>query len=187
MKPKSFIISVLFFSSLFFLLISDCRPATVSAPIYQEIDTTTRQTWTPFAPLQLSELLNMSRKEVEQKLHRRLNFKERLTLFLLKHQAKRLQKLSPGNDDCPKLKKKAERANFFGIFGFFFLGMIFGIVAIVNGVQAIQLAEANPDCPEVEKYRKKATVGIVFGVLGIIFWSIFLTWVIIQAAGVVYI
>ncbi len=168
MKSKFFTLVTLLVSSFVFLGIPNQGLSMASIPTIQEMDGTTDCTLTLFAPLWLSDLPDMSRKEVEQKLNRRLKLKERLTLNLLKRHAKRMDGLEFSNNDCSKLEKKARNSIIFGIIGLFIAGIIFGILAIIAGAKAVKLAKASPDCPDAEKKRKKGTIGIVLGVLDII-------------------
>ena len=121
-----------------------------------------------FAPLKNSELAEMERHEVEQKLARKLSFQERYTLRLLKRHIKRMDGLNPGQEACSQLIKKASNSLLFGIVGFFFAGIIFGILAISAGSKAVTLADTNPDCIDSVKLRNKGTAGIILGVIDII-------------------
>lgn len=169
MKSKFLTLVMLLVSSLVFLGIPNRGFSVVAAPTIEEANrTATDCTLEIFAPLQLSDLPNMSRKEVEQKLNRRLKIKERLTLRLLKRNVKRMEDIGFNNNDCSTLEKKARNSVSFGILGLLIAGIIFGILAISAGSKAVKLAKANPDCPDAERKRKKGTTGIVLGVIDII-------------------
>jgi len=137
-------------------------------PAIEETNSTSGCTLSIFAPLQLSDLPNMSRKEVERKLNRRLKFKERITLRQLKRHAKRMNGLEFNDDDCALLEKRSKASVLFGILGLIIAGIIFGVIAISAGSKAVKLAKANPDCPDAEAKGKKGRVGIILGVIDII-------------------
>jgi len=168
MKSKSLHLVILLLSSLVFLGISNRALAVVVNPAMEEVHSTSDCTLSIFAPIQLSELPNMSRKEVEQKLNRRLKFKERMAFRQLRRHAKRMDGLEFNNDDCALLEKRAKAGVLFGILGLIIAGLIFGVVAIAAGSKAVKLAKANPDCPDAEKNRKKGSAGIILGVIDII-------------------
>ena len=121
-----------------------------------------------FAPLQLTDLAVMSRKDVEKKLDKRLTFRERQSLRILKRHAKRIDGFELSNDDCAAINKKASNAVIWGIVGLLIAGLIFGIIAISMGSKAKRMAIANPDCPDAEKMRKKGNTAVVLGVIDII-------------------
>jgi len=168
MKSKTLNLLILLFSSLVFLGISNPALAVGVNPAVEETISTTDCTLSIFAPLQLSELPNMSRKEVERKLNRRLKFKERITLRQLKRHAKRMDGLAFNDDACALLEKRSKASVLFGILGLIIAGLIFGVIAISAGSKAVKLAKAHPDCPDAEKKRKKGTAGIILGVIDII-------------------
>jgi hypothetical protein len=128
-----------------------------------------------FAPLRITDLSEMNRKDVEQKLNRSLSLKDRLTLKLLQRHAKRKNNLGlSATDDCSKMEKKAGNSILFGILGLIIAGIIFGIVAIALGSKARKLAKDNPDCPDAAKKAKKGKIGMILGVIDIIGAVIFL-------------
>lgn len=168
MKSKTLNFFILLFTSLVFLGIPTPGLSVVGTPSIEETTKTTGCTLEIFAPLQLSDLPNMKRKEVEKKLNRRLKFKERMTLRLLKRHAKRMGGLEFNDDQCALLEKRAKAGVLFGILGLFILGFIFGFIAIIAGAKARKLAKEHPDCPDAEKNLKKGTAGIILGVIDII-------------------
>lgn len=171
MKSKKVIVALLFFCSFLILGIPSNGLAIHTV---QKTTETTDCTLSLFAPLQLSDLSNMSRKEVEQKINRRLKFQERLTLRLLKRHVKRMDKLDLDSDACSIIGKKARNSILFGIVGFLFAGIIFGGLAVNAGLKAVKLANENPDCPESEKRKRRGNIGIVIGVIDIVAALIFI-------------
>lgn len=140
----------------------------VNTPIRPHFSGTFDCTSTIFHPLPYSELSTMKIEEVEKKLNRSLELKEKLTFKLLKRFYKKDALKSLMADDCTILERKAGNSLLFGLLGLLIAGIIFGILAISAGSKAVKLAKANPTCPDAERKRKKGTAGIVLGVIDII-------------------
>ena len=168
MKSKTLHLIMLLFCSLFFLTIPNQTSAVVVKPAVEETINNSDCTLSIFAPIQLSELPNMSRKDVEKKLNRRLKFKERMALRQLKRHAKRMDGLEFTEDECALLEKRSKASMLFGILGLIILGVIFGVIAIAAGAKANKLSKANPTCPDAQKKGKKGRIGIVLGIIDII-------------------
>ncbi|MGB3546356.1 MAG: hypothetical protein WBA17_05250 [Saprospiraceae bacterium] len=165
---------LLLLGSFAFLLVPVHATAAIVTPTIVETEGVTGCTSSLFAPLRLSDLPEMSRKEVELTINRRLKLKERITLKVLKHHVKRMTRLGIDVDDCIQLEKKASNGVIFGIIGLFFAGIILGILAISAGSKAVKLSRANPDCPDAAKNGRKGNTGIVLGVIDIIGGIIFI-------------
>jgi uncharacterized protein DUF4190 len=86
--------------------------------------------------------------------------------------------LSPGTDDTEKAVKWlipigrsgwAVASGYLGLLSCFpFVGLLFGIAAVVTGILAIRRAKKNPKMGG----RGRAVFGIVMGIIGILFWGI---------------
>lgn len=166
MKAK-FLSLLLFCGFAFFLSPSQGHSATVIPATAQSVSTDDC-TSTLFAPIKTSDLVGMSRKEVEVQLGRKLPLKERLTLKLVKRYDKRMTKLGLVENDCSFLERKANEALLFGLLGLLIAGIIFGILAITAGSKAKRLAAEHPDCPDAERKGKKGNTGIILGIIDII-------------------
>ncbi len=159
---------ILLMSSLFFVGIPT-EGYSVHAPAVNEVtNQKSKCTSNIFAPLEIADLAKMSRKQVERKIDRKLKFKERLTFRVMKRYAKKMDRLGTDEDACAMLEKKAKGGVLFGILGLIIAGLIFGILAIINGSKAKKLAKENPSCLESQKRGKQGTVAIVLGILDII-------------------
>lgn len=172
MKIKFFLILALGMTSTLFMLLPNTVAAEVHPPIVEEVNETDGCILSLFAPLRLSDLPDMKRKEVEKAVGRKLKFKERMTLRTLRRHANAIKGLDLTAEDCALMEKKSKGGVLFGILGFFILGLVFGIVAIVLGVKARKLAKANPDCDESESALKRGTTAIVLGILALVVNSI---------------
>lgn len=159
-------ISVLIFLCTFFV-------STPSSAIHAVKDATKVENYnctsSVFAPLELYELKDMSRKEVEKKLNKKLKFKERMVLKIVKKALKKADKynLDMERNDCAELESKANTSFILGIIGMVVLPLIMGIIALSFATKALRIADANPDCPDVEKYRAKAQTGKILGIIAI--------------------
>ncbi len=163
--------SLLTVNMLIFSLIFPIRGMAVTAP--EQIPSVARTSScvsTLFAPLLLSELPGMKRREVEKQLDRHLVLRERQILKILQRHVKRMGKIGLELDEaaCKEMERKAENAIVFGIIGLFLVGFILGFMAIAAGLKAKKLANANPDCPEAARMRKKGNAGIILGIADII-------------------
>jgi len=123
----------------------------------------------PFlAPIQIHELKDLRRKEVEKRINRKLKFKERILFRMLKRHSKRTADLPDTEDSCELMAKRAKGSVALGIIGLVFAGLILGFVAILSGSKAVKLARANPDCPDAASLKKKGTAGMILGIIGMI-------------------
>jgi len=167
MNSRFFIPAIFIFSLTLFAIPNDSLAVNIP-PVQEESKSVLDCTSTLFAPLQLSDVRNLSRKKIEKKLDRKLKLKERLSLKMLKRYVKRADRLGLDNEDCEQMEKKAKGGLVMGIIGLFIAGLILGILAIIFGSKARKYAKENPDCEKAAASKTKGTIAIVLGVLDII-------------------
>lgn len=118
--------------------------------------------------LDLVDLAQMDRKEVEQKLGRKLNLGERIALSIAKKKVKKAQrKAQRAGDGYARTDGLAIAGFVCGIVGLLSFGVL-SILAIVFSIIGLNNIRRNPD--EI-KGRGLATAGLVCGIIGVVFWT----------------
>jgi len=105
--------------------------------------------------LSADDLLNKDRREIEHKLGKKLNLKERIVLKLLKKKIKKAYKKGKSKEE---LRKVAAYDKFEFHLGAFFLGLILGL--ILSWVGAIIVSQYMK-----KEKRKSAWIGFAVGAL----------------------
>lgn len=123
-----------------------------------------------FAPLRIEELALLDRRQIELRLDRKLSFRERQTLKIIKGKIRKLSKSKSqiNAQACMMIERKASNSIAMGIVGLFFAGLIFGGIALSSAGKAKRYIAANPDCPGNSRNRRKARTGTILGIIDII-------------------
>lgn len=120
--------------------------------------------------LEANDLINLEKEDLEAKVGRKLKFKEKLSLGLVKRKLKKNKQLS-GVDALEQTKTDglAVAGLVTGIVGLFFLGIILGTLAIVFSAIALKRIRREP---ETRTGRGLAIAGLVLGIVGVVGWAL---------------
>lgn len=169
MKNHTLILSLFGLLSLFFLTgISETRVSFASDLTVAVEESSVDCQLPMFTPIPNAELTTMSRKEIEVQLGRRLSFRDRTALRMVRRHEKRMENLNADDEICSDLIKKASNSILFGLLGLLIAGIIFGVLAISAGSKAVNMADENPDCLDADRMRRKGSIGMLLGMIDII-------------------
>jgi hypothetical protein len=165
----------LFLLLLSFTIFVHAKSALTNPSSFNALNTTSIKKDNPPNTLQL--LAKIGFKQIETYLGRKLKFKEKIALRLLKYKVKHGLK-----NDNDLAEKKGKTSLILGILAIVFIFVFFpisiplGILAITNGEQAVKL---NPD-------EKNGKTGIVLGIvsLSLVLLAIIGIYLLIRAFGI---
>ncbi|MEM8525193.1 MAG: DUF4190 domain-containing protein [Bacteroidota bacterium] len=156
--------SIPFLFTLFFLLIN--AYTTIGSPVPYAVQQES------LFDLERTEVLDLDKKGLEQRLNRKLTFKEKVALPFVKRKLKKYPKLSTAEaTEYAKLNGLALASFIVGLVSLLFAGIILGICAIVFGGIALNKIEKFPD-----EFRGRgfAAAGMILGGVGVIGALIFI-------------
>lgn len=122
--------------------------------------------------LDANDLISLQRKDLEEKIGRKLTFKEKLALPFVKKKLKKNTGLS-GRQALEQAKTDGFAIAGFvtGLVSLFLFGFILGVVGIV--FSAIALGRIKRE-PETRTGKGFAIAGLILGIVGVIGWAIIL-------------
>ena len=120
--------------------------------------------------LEANELVSLSKKELEDKIGRKLTLKEKIGFTAIQRKLKKDQNLTTTQViEQVQIDGLAIAGFVTGLVSIFIFGLILGILGIVFSGIALRRIQKNP---ETRKGKGLAIAGLVLGIVGIIGWII---------------
>lgn len=122
--------------------------------------------------LDAEDLINLEKTDLEKKIGRKLNIKEKLTLSFVKRKLRKNSNLT-GENALEQVKTDGMAIAGFvtGLVSLFLFGFILGVLGVIFSAIALKRIKREP---ESRKGKGLAIAGLILGIVGIIGWTLYL-------------